>query len=156
VPVRAVYTWPNGQHWAFEVIRLTRRSDFNPIALSMPPVGAEFRQSELPPPPPTTLISESELAEFRVRPAVRTEKLDPSAPKVGLLLVNHSEGLRYFALDGAPVARLLPGGEVTLLGVRSGKYQVTAHDFFDGEDLLVKFVEVPARVSLGDEAEKTH
>jgi hypothetical protein len=156
LPVRAVYTWPNGQHWAFEVTRLTRRSDFNPSSLSMPPAGAEFRQSELPPPPPTALISESELAEFRVRPAVRTEKLDPSAPKVGLLLVNHSEGLRYFALDGALVARLLPGAELTLVGVRSGKYQVTAHDFFDGEDPFVKSVEVPARVSLGDELEKTH
>jgi len=156
VPVRAVYTWPNGQHWAFEVARLTRRSDFNPSALSMPPASAEFRQSELPPPPPTTLLSESDLSEFRVRPATRTERLDPSAPKAGLLLVNHSEGLRYFALDGALVARLLPGAEVTLGGLRSGKYQVSARDFFDGEDPLLKVVEVPARVSLGDEVEKAH
>jgi len=156
LPVRAVYTWPNGQHFAFEVTRLTRRSDFNPSALSVPPAGAEFRQSELPPPPPMGLLSDNELAEFRVRPAARTEKPDPSAPKSGLLLVNHSEGLRYISIDGAPVARLLPGAEQLLLGLRVGKYQITARDFFDGEDALVKSVEVPARFSLGDDPEKSH
>jgi hypothetical protein len=156
VPVRAIYTWPNGQHFAFEVARFTRRNDFNPSTLSVPPTNAEFRQSELPPPPPTGLLSDGELAEFRIRPAARTDKLDLSAPKSGLLLVNHSEGLRYFTVDGAPAARLLPGTEHTLLGLRAGKYQVGAHDFFDGEDALVKIVEVPARFSLGEDSEKTH
>jgi hypothetical protein len=156
VPVRAVFTWPNGQHFAFEVSRLARRSDFNPSAFSVPPAGAEFRQSELPPPPPAGLLSDSELSEFRVRPAARTDKPDPSAPKSGLLLVNHSEGLRYISVDGAPAARLLPGTEQTLLGLRAGKYQISARDFFDGEELLVKTVEVPARFSLGDDSEKAH
>lgn len=156
LPVRAVYTWPNGQHFAFEVTRVTRRNDFNPSALSVPPTGAEFRQSELPPPPPTSLLADSELSEFRVRPAARTEKPDASAPKAGLLLVNHSEGLRYFSVDGAPVAYLLPGTEQTLRGLRAGKYQVSARDFFDGEDAVVKTVEIPARFSLGDDSDKTH
>ncbi len=155
VPVRAVYTWPNGQHFAFEVARLTRRSDFNPSALSVPPAGAEFRQSELPPPPPASWLSDNELSEFRVRPAARIDKPDQNAPKAGLLLVNHGEGLRYLSIDGAPVARLLPGAEQLLLGLRAGKYQISARDFFDGEDTLVKSVEVPARFSLGDDTEKT-
>ena len=156
LPVRAVYTWPNGQHFAFEVVRLTRRTDFNPSAFSVPPSGAEFRQSELPPPPPIGMFSESELAELRLRPAVRSDKPDPSAPKNGLLLVNHSEALRYITLDGVPVARLVAGSELTLVGLRAGKYQVGARDFFDGEDAQLKSVETPARFSLGDEAEKTH
>ncbi len=156
VPVRAVYTWPNGQHFAFEVARLTRRGDFNPNAFAVPPAGAEFRQSELPPPPPTALLTDNDLSEFRLRPAPRTDKPDPSAPKSGLLLVNHSEGLRYFSVDGAPVARLLPGTEQLLLGLRVGKYQISARDFFDGEDALVKSVEVPGRFSFGDDPEKSH
>jgi len=155
LPLRAVYTWPNGQHFAFEVTRITRRSDFNPSQLSVPPAGAEFRQGELPPPPPTVLLSDNELAEFRVRPAARTDKPDPNAPKNGLLLVNHSEGLRYFSVDGAPVAHILPGAEQILRGLRAGKYQVSARDFFDGEDALVKSVEVPARFIIGDD-EKAH
>jgi hypothetical protein len=156
LPVRAVYTWPNGQHFAFEVTRLTRRSDFNPSAFSMPPSGAEFRQSELPPSPPLSMFSESELAEFRLRPVVRSDKPDPSAPKSGLLLLNHSEGLRYITLDGVPIARLVAGSELSLPGVRAGKYQVGARDFFDSEDAQLKSVETPARFSLGDEAEKAH
>jgi len=154
VPVRAVYTWPNGQHFAFEVSRLTRRSDFNPNALSVPPANAEFRQSELPPPPPAGLLSDSELSEFRVRPAARTERSDPAAPKTGLLLANHSEGLRYISVDGAPVARLVPGAEQLLAGLRPGKYQISVRDFFDGEDAQVKSIEVPARFSVGEETEK--
>jgi hypothetical protein len=156
VPVRAIYTWPSGQHFAFEVSRLTRRSDFNPSALAVPPAGAEFRQSELPPPPPTVLLSDSELADFRVRPTPRSDKTDPAAPKTGLLLVNHSESLRYISVDGAPVARLLPDSEQLLLGLRAGKYQISARSFFDGEDPLLKAVEVPGRFSLGDDTEKTH
>ena len=156
VPVRAVYTWPNGQHLAFEVSRLMRRTDFNPNSLAVPPAGAEFRQSELPPPPPAALLSDNELSDFRVRPAARSEKPDPSAPKSGLLLVNHSESLRYISVDGAPVARLLPNTEQLLAGFRAGKYQVSARDFFDGEETLVKSVEAPGRFSLGEDSEKTH
>lgn len=156
VPLRAEYTWPNGEHLAFEVSRLTRRSDLNPTSLAMPPTNAEFRQSELPPPAPNALLSESELTEFRLRPAARTEKLDPSAPKAGLLVINHTESLRYISVDGAPAARLPAGAEQLLLGLRPGKYQVAARDFFSSEDTRVLVVEVPARFALGDEPEKTH
>jgi hypothetical protein len=156
VPVRAMYTWPNGEHFAFDVSRLLRRNDIDPTALAMPPAGAEFRQSELPPPPPTALLSDSELTEFRSRPAARTEKADPGAPKTGLLVANHGESLRYITIDGAPVARLPPGAEQLLLGLRSGKYQVTARDFFGSEDAVTKSIEVPARFTLGDDTEKSH
>jgi hypothetical protein len=102
------------------------------------------------------MLTDNELSEFRLRPAARTEKPDPSAPKSGLLLVNHGESLRYINLDGAPVARLLPGTEQLLLGLRAGKYQVVARDFFDGEEPFLKSVEVPGRFSLGDDTDKTH
>ena len=91
-----------------------------------------------------------------MRPAARTDKPEPSAPKSGLLLVNHSESLRYLSVDGAPAARLLPGTELLFSSLRAGKYQVSARDFFDGEDAVVKSVEVPGRFSLGEDAEKTH
>lgn len=156
VPVRAEYSWPNGEHFAFEVSRLLRRTDLNPSSLAMPPAGAEFRQSELPPPPPTALLSDSELLDLRLRPSPRTERLDPAAPKTGLLVVNHSESLRYVSVDGAPAARLPPGTEQLLLGLRAGKYQINARDFFGTEEPITKIVEVPARFSLGDDSEKAH
>ncbi len=155
VPLRAWYSWPNGGHFGFEVSRIARRSDFAPAALTMPPANSEFRQSELPPPPPTALLSDGELAELRIRPLPRTEKLDPSAPKSGLLLVNHSESLRYVLLDGAPAARLPPGSEQLLLGLRAGRYQVSARDFFGADEPTTKLVELPARFALGEEPEKT-
>jgi hypothetical protein len=155
VPLRATYSWPSGTHFAFEVSRFTRRADLNPSALAMPPTGAEFRQSELPPPPPTALLSDGELGELRLRPAARTEKPDPTAPKAGLLAVNHSESLRYISVDGVLAARLPPGAEQILLGLRAGKYQLAARDFFDAEDPLARTVEVPARFTLGDEPEKS-
>ncbi|HWZ88621.1 MAG TPA: hypothetical protein VNW92_07220, partial [Polyangiaceae bacterium] len=154
VPLRAAYSWPNGGHFAFEVSRFTRRTDLNPSVLAMPPNGAEFRQSELPPPPPTALLSDSELTELRLRAAARTDKPDPSAPKAGLLTVNHGESLRYISVDGVPVARLPPGTDQLLLGLRAGKYQIAARDFFGAEDPAAKTIEVPARFSLGDEPEK--
>ncbi len=156
VPVRAMYTWPNGEHFAFDVSRLLRRSDLDPSTLAMPPARAEFRQSELPPPPPSALLSPSELADFRGRPTQRSEKADPSAPKAGLLIANHGESLRYISVDGAPAARLPPGAEEVLLGLRAGRYQIAARDFFGGEDATIKTVEVPARFTLGDDSDKAH
>ena len=156
LPLKAEYTWPNGEHFAFEVSRLVRRTDLDPSTLAMPPAGAEFRQSELPPPPPTALLSDSDLSELRVRPAARSERADPSAPKVGLLLVNHSESLRYFSVDGAPAARVPPNAEQLLFGLRAGKYQVTSRDFFSGDDTRLVTLEVPARLTLGEDPEKIH
>jgi hypothetical protein len=155
VPLRAAYTWTSGSHFVFEVSRFTRRSDLNPSTLAMPPSGAEFRQSELPPPPPTALLSDAESADLRTRAQARSEKPDPTAPKAGLLAVNHGESLRYICLDGTPVARLPPGAEQLLAGVRTGKYQISARDFFGAEDPAARTVEVPARFSLGDDAEKS-
>ena len=155
VPLRAAYSWPNGGHFAFEVSRLTHRSDLSAPALAMPPTGAEFRQSELPTPPPTRLLSDSELSELRFRAAARADKPDPSAPKAGLLAVNHGESLRYISVDGAPAARLPPGSEQLLAGLRPGKYQIAARDFFGAEDPVTKTIELPARFSLGEEPEKS-
>lgn len=156
VPVRAMYTWPNGEHFSFEVSRLTRRSDLNPSALAMPPASTEFRPSELPPPPPSALLGDSELTELRLRAVARVERAEPSAPKTGLFVANHGESLRYISIDGAPAARLAPGAEQLLLGLRAGKYQLSARDFFGAEDAVLKSVEVPARFTLGDDAEKSH
>ena len=156
VPTRAVFTWPNGEHFAFEVARLQRRADLNPSALAMPPADAEFRPSELPTPPPSALLSDNELTEFRLRTAQRSQRIEAAAPKAGLLLVNHGESLRYASIDGVLTARLTPGAEQLLPSLRPGKYQVTLRDFFGAEDTFSRIVEVPARLSLGDDTEKSH
>jgi len=154
VPMRAEYAWPNGGHLAFEVTRVTRRTDLDAASFAVPPTGAEFRQSELPPPPPTALLSDAELTELRVRAAARAERPDPSAPKTGLLVANHSESLRYVVIDGVIVARLPPGAEQLMLGLRPGKYQFKTCDFFGSEEAAPRTIEVPARVTLGDDSER--
>ena len=156
VPLRALYTWPNGEHFVFEVSRLARRSDFNAGSLAMPPTAAEFRPSELPPAAPTGLLSENELGDLRFRAAPRGGPAEPGAPKAGLLVANRGESLRYITIDGAAAARLPPGAEQLLLGLRPGKYQVTARDFFGGEDALSKLLEVPVHLVLGEDLDKGH
>ena len=143
--------------WAFCLrgVALTACSDLNPSAFS-PPLTAQFRQSELPAPSPGALLSDSELGELRLRPAQRSERPEVNAPKSGLLLVNHSESLRYVSVDGALAARLAPGAELLLSGLHVGKYQISARDFLSGEDALSKIVEVPARFVIGEDLEKAH
>ena len=156
VPLRAVYTWPNGEHFSFEVSRLSRRSDLDPGSLAMPPAGAEFRTSELPAPTAPALLTDSELADFRTRAAPRNEHAEPGAPKAGLSVVNHGESLRYLTIDGATAARLSPGTEQLWVGLRPGKYQISARDFFGSEDSFSKLLEVPAHLVLGEDTEKGH
>ncbi len=152
-PLRAVYTWPNGQHFAFEVSRLTRRSDFNPSAFSVPPAGAEFRQSELRHHPRLPCLSENELAELRLRPSVRSDKPDPSAPKNGLLLVNHSEGLRYITLDGVLDRSARRRQRSDAARTTSRKVPSRSARFLRWRRRAAQDNRNPARFSLGDDAE---
>ncbi|HEY4156834.1 MAG TPA: hypothetical protein VGM29_02010 [Polyangiaceae bacterium] len=151
LPLRAEFVWPNGSHFVFEVTRIARRNDFDPSSLSLPPVGGEFRQSELPAPPPSLLLKEVELGALRNKPLQRNERVDSSAPKNGLLLSNHTDGLRYLLLDGVPVALVGVGAELLVPALKPGQYTAVTRDFFGNDDVPAKTVEVPSRLNIGDE-----
>jgi hypothetical protein len=72
------------------------------------------------------------------------------------MVANHGESLRYVSIDGASAARLAPGAEQLFLGLRAGKYQVSVRDFFGSEDAVIKVLEVPARLVIGEDLDKNH
>jgi hypothetical protein len=154
VPVRAEFVWAGGGRLGFEVPRLSRKQEIEPASLALPPEGAEFRPSELPGSAPGMLLSDSELAEFRTRPAARVDRLPAGAPKAGLSVANRSDTPRYVLVDEVAVAWLRPGAEQLISGLQAGKYLLSARDFLGGEPTPAKAFELPARYVIGDEGPK--
>jgi hypothetical protein len=154
VPLRAEFTWASGARFELEATKLLKRSELPPDGLSVPPGGAEARRGELPGPPFVALIEERELADLRVRPLLPTGKPDPAAPKLGLVFQNRSDGPRYLVVDGVPAVWLRPGAEWLLSGLKPGRYNVQARDFFGAESTPAKTLELPARFLVGEEPER--
>lgn len=154
VPLRAEYTWTSGARLELEVTSLTRRSEIATEALLVPPSSAVPRRGELPGPPFVALLEERELAELHARALPAPAKPDPSAPKLGLVFQNRSDLPRYLMVDGVPVVWLRADAEWLVSGLKTGRYSVQARDFFGAESAPPKVVELPARFSVGDEAER--
>jgi hypothetical protein len=154
VPLRAELTWASGARFELEVTKLLKRTELPVDGLAVPPSGSEARRGELPGPPFVALVDERELGDFRVRPLQPTEKPDPAAPKLGLVFQNRSDGPRYLVVDGVPVVWLRPGAEWLLSGLKPGRYNVQARDFFGAESTPPKTLELPARFLVGEEPER--
>lgn len=154
VPLRAELAWASGGRFELEVTKLTKRTELPVEALAVPPADSEARKGELPGPPFVALVEERELSDFRVRPLPPPEKLDPAAPKLGLVFQNRSDGPRYLLVDGVPVVWLRPGAEWLVSGLKPGRYTVSARDFFGANASAAKTLELPARFIVGDEPER--
>lgn len=154
VPLRAELTWASGRRFELEVTKLTRRPELSPEGLAVPPPGALARRGELPGPPFIALVDEKELGELRVRALPPPEKVDPTAPKKGLVFQNRSDGPRYLLVDGVPVAWLRTGAEWLVSGLRPHRYTVSARDFFGAESSPPRTLQLPARYVVGDEPER--
>lgn len=154
LPLRAEYTWYSGAKLAFEVTKLSKRAELPYEKLLTPPPGADARRGELPGTPFVSLLAERELGELRTRAAAPTEKVDATAPKLGLVFHNRADGPRYLLVDGVPVVWLRADAEWLVSGLKPGRYQVQARDFFGAEGTPAKEVELPARFLVGDEAER--
>lgn len=155
LPLRAELAWASGGRFELEVTKLTRRAEQPPEGLAVPPEGAAARRGELPGPPFVALVDEQELAEFRTRALTPPEKPEPSAPKIGLVFQNRSDGPRYLLVDGVPVVWLRPGAEWLVSGLKPGRYTVVARDFFGAESTPPKLVQLPARFTVGDEPDRS-
>lgn len=154
IPLHAEYTWASGARFEVEVTRMTKKTELAADGLFVPPLRAELRRGELPVGPFVALVEERELTDFRTRALPPPEKPDPSAPKLGLVFQNRSDGPRYLLIDGVPVVWLRSDAEWLVTGLKSGRYSVQARDFFGAESSPLRLLELPARLLVGEEPER--
>jgi hypothetical protein len=154
VPLRANYTWATGERFELEATKLTKRLELAVDGLSVPPSGAGSRQGELPGPPFVALIEERELADFHSRALPPPAKPEPSAPKLGLVFQNHGDIPLYLLVEGVPVVWLRADAEWLVSGLKPGRYTVQARSFFGAENAPPRLLQLPARFTVGDEAER--
>jgi hypothetical protein len=150
VPLRAEYTWPSGARFDLEVTKLTKRPELPAESLAAPPPSATARRGELPSVPFVVLVEERELMDLHARALPPPAKLDPSAPKAGLVFQNRGDVPRYLLIDGVPVVWLRADAEWLVSGLKQGRYSVQARDFFGAESTPVRAVELPTRYQVGD------
>jgi hypothetical protein len=155
VPLRAEYVWGSGVRFVLEVTKLAKRAELPIEKLLTPPADADTRRGELPGTPFVALIEERELSEFRTRALLPPGKVEPTAPKLGLVFHNRGDGPRYLLIDGVPVVWLRADAEWLVSGLKPGRYSVQARDFFGAESTPPKVLELPARFLVGDEPERT-
>lgn len=154
VPLRAELFSRASGHLSFEITRLDRdRPLETPLA---PPPDARFAPGELPAPTFGLMPNAERLRDLRVRAIPRSEKAEPAAPKQGLMLHNRSDMPRYVLLDGVVVARLAPRAELPLNTLLPGKYALVTLDFLGDDPTPLRIIELPARVTIGDEADPAH
>lgn len=153
VPVRAEYTWPDGATLVFEVATLNMRNDFPTGMLSVPPSGASFTSSGLPPNASGIFLTREQLVAFRSRamenPHPRTDPEFRSAPGEGFVAVNETDALRFVLVDGVPVAWVAPHNRQYVIGPLNGRYQVQWRSFLGAYIGQPSVVEFPALFTLG-------
>jgi hypothetical protein len=154
VPLRANYTWRSGERFELEVTKLTKRPELAIDGLSVPPASAGSRQGELPGPPFVALIEERELGDFHARALPPPAKPEPGAPKLGLVFQNHGDAPLYLLVEGVPVVWLRADAEWLVSGLKPGRYTVQARNFFGAESAPPRLLELPARFTVGEEAER--
>lgn len=152
LPLRAEYVWSSGGRFELEVVKLTKRAELAVEGLATPPSTAALRQGELPGAPFVALVEERELSELHTRALPPPAKPDPGAPKLGLVFQNRSDSPRYLMVDGVPVVWLRADAEWLVTGLKQGRYNVEARDFFGAEPSPARLLELPARFQVGDEA----
>jgi hypothetical protein len=154
VPLRAEYTWPSGARFEVEVTKLTKRPELPADSLATPPSTASLRRGELPSVPFVVLVEERDLGELHARALPPPAKLDPTAPKLGLVFQNRSDVPRYLLVDGVPVVWLRADAEWLVAGLKQGRYNVQTRDFFGAETSPTRLLELPARYQVGDDASR--
>jgi hypothetical protein len=149
IPVRAQYTWPNGNSLIFEVSHIADKVEIPSGQLMVPPHGATYVPNGLPRDATGLLLTRDELFAFRTKPIDTGPSKVVGAPTEGLFAVNPTELLRYLFVDGVPVAWVAPNREQKVIGPPRGRYVVQWRTFLGDAIEPPKTVEVPARISFG-------
>ncbi|MFW5740666.1 MAG: hypothetical protein ACOC1F_09915 [Myxococcota bacterium] len=154
VPVHARFDWKNGGNIEFDVGSLLIRTDFPSSFFMVPPPGAKFTDTGLPPNASGIFLDRSQLMAFRTRgadaPQPRTDPASRGAPGEGFVAVNRTDALRFVLLDGVPVAWVPAHGQQYVIGPRAGRYNLQWRSFL-GVEIEEPFeVLLPARITLGE------
>ncbi len=149
LPLRAQFTWPQGGGLIFEVQEITRRTEMPVGDVHCPPLAAQFSQSTLPPQPSGVLLTRDEAAALRLRP-VDIGPPTPGAPAEGIVAKNATDNLRYLVIDGVPIAWVMPGSELYIVGPPKGRYVAQWRSFLGDAVDPPRTVELPARLSVGE------
>lgn len=152
VPLRAQFTWPRGGGVTFEVSAVSEKSELSPSQLLVPPSGVEFTPGSPPPDAGGLFLTNEQLAAFRTRPA-ELAPIAAGAPREGLLVHNGTDVARYLFLDAVPVAWVDPNRDQLLLGPPRGRYQLQWRTFLGEAADPPLIVDLPARVSIGGNAD---
>jgi hypothetical protein len=156
MPLHAELRWSTRGTITFDVLSMTRRTDFAPAAMATPPPGMGFlpgtpagRASEI-------LLMRTELSSFRSSaidlPAPPQPDAQPPAPESGLVLVNASDQLRFVWLDGVPVAWVGPHAREHLPSLVRGRYTVQWRTFLGDAFEPVQTILVPSVNEIGGDA----
>jgi hypothetical protein len=157
VPLFAELRWTTKGAVTFEAQSLAHRTDLPAAQLAAPPSGVAFVTAPPPAPPVAELLSRGELASFRTA-AVEAPPAAPASPDAGarppplpngLLVVNSTDELRVFLVDGVPAVWLAPGARDTLTAPLHGRYVVQWRTFLGDAFELPETVVVPGASEVG-------
>jgi hypothetical protein len=133
VPLHAELRWTTRGTLVFDVVSVSRRSDFSAQDLATPPATMGFTAAPLPEVFADVLLPRAELGSLRSAPIDVTPPSAPDAqvpaPESGLLLLNTSDELRVAWLDGFAAAWVAPGGRVQLPSLVRGRYALEWRTF---------------------------
>jgi hypothetical protein len=149
VPLRAQYTWPNGNGIVFEVSNVTDKVEHPASQLMVPPTDAAYVPAGLPRDTTGLFLTRDELAVFRTKPIELGPPKPVGAPAEGLVALNGTEQLRYLFIDGVPVAWVAPYREQYVIGPPRGRYVVQWRTFLGDAIDPPKTIELPARIAFG-------
>jgi hypothetical protein len=153
VPLHAELRWTTQGALSFDVIDITRHTDFVGQDLAAPPIANGFVRGSPPLPTGEAMLAKADLAALRNGPVdvqlARGADAGPPPPDAGLLLANATDGLRVAWLDGVPVAWVAPGGSVLLPSLVRGRYVLQWRSFLGDAWEAPQTVGVPGRADLG-------
>lgn len=147
VPVAASIDWEQGGI-DFEVLTLTKRTDFPPGQALVPPPGAELEATGLPEAPLGVFLTNTELALMRNKD-LDIKSQDPAAPGEGFIAQNHRATLTYLLIDGVAVAAVPPRDTRYVVGLRKGRYTAQWRTFLGDYIGPVDTLEVPGVARVG-------
>jgi hypothetical protein len=133
VPLHAELRWTTRGALVFDVVSVSRRTDFTAQELAAPPGTLAFTTAPLPAALSDVLVPRAELASLRTAavdvPPPSLADAQPPPPESGLLLLNGTDELRVAWLDGFAAAWVAPGGRAWLPSLQRGRYALEWRTF---------------------------
>lgn len=147
VPLRASFGWKEGGGFDVEARVYTRRVDFSPADMAVPPPNAVYTADELPIVPVGVFLTKDELAAFRTK--IVAVPMASDAPGEGFFAHNETDLLQYLLLDGVPVVAVPPHDKRFLVGPLQGTYMAQWRTFLGDHIEPAAPVNLPGHLWVG-------